>query len=114
MDDVIIRRVGNVPTVIETVVNPLTGEDIDQQYVCVTLVVQLTPNYPDTSPDVVLRNPRGLDDDLIASIHSQIKIKLADCLGQPVVFELIDVSILLCILEKTIDFLLLSYFDHLL
>lgn len=94
MDDVIIRRVGNVPTVIETVVNPLTGEDIDQQYVCVTLVVQLTPNYPDTSPDVVLRNPRGLDDDLIASIHSQIKIKLADCLGQPVVFELIDVSIL--------------------
>lgn len=92
MDDVVIKRVGDVPDIIETVVHPSTGDDTDQQFVCVTLEVKLTPEYPDTSPDVVLRNPRGLDDMLLASINSQIRNKLNDCLGQPVVFELIEVS----------------------
>ncbi|CAH0585550.1 unnamed protein product [Chrysodeixis includens] len=90
MDDVVIKRVGDVPDIIETVVHPSTGDDTDQQFVCVTLEVKLTPEYPDTSPDVVLRNPRGLDDALLATIHSQIRNKLNDCLGQPVVFELIE------------------------
>ncbi|CAH2048763.1 unnamed protein product, partial [Iphiclides podalirius] len=90
MDDVIIKKVDNVPTAIETIVHPSTGDDIDQQFVCVTLEVRLTSNYPDSSPEVILRNPRGLDDQLLASINSQIKNKLIDCLGQPVVFELIE------------------------
>ncbi|CAK1580504.1 unnamed protein product [Parnassius mnemosyne] len=90
MNDVIIEREGNKPTIIETVVHPLTGDDTDQQYVCVTLEVKLTPDYPDSSPEVTLRNPRGLDDQLLSMINSQIKEKLAECLGQPVVFELIE------------------------
>lgn len=91
LDDVTVKKVNNVPTAIETVVHPSTGEDIDQQFVCVTLEVRLTSNYPDSSPEVTLRNPRGLDDQLIASINSQIKDKLIDWLGLPVVFELIEV-----------------------
>lgn len=92
LDDVVIKRVGDVPTVIETVVHPSTGDDADQQFVCITLEVKLTPHYPDCSPEVALRNPRGLDDALVANIKSQIKEKLLECLGQPVVFELIEVS----------------------
>ncbi|CAG5045275.1 unnamed protein product [Parnassius apollo] len=91
MNDVTIKREGNKPTIIETIVHPLTGDDTDQQYVCVTLEVKLTPDYPDSSPEVTLRNPRGLDDQLLFTINSQIKEKLAECLGQPVVFELIEV-----------------------
>lgn len=90
MDDVVIKRIGEVPDVIETVVHPSTGDDIDQQFVCVTLEVKLTPEYPDSSPIVTLRNPRGLDDELLSNINSQIRGKLIDCLGQPVVFELIE------------------------
>ncbi|XP_063363986.1 E3 ubiquitin-protein ligase RNF25 [Cydia amplana] len=90
MDDVVIKRVDDVPHTIETVVHPSTGDDTDQQYVCVTLEVKLTPDYPDSSPEVTLRNPRGLDDVLLNTINSQIKEKLVDCLGQPVVFELIE------------------------
>ncbi|KAI5634610.1 RWD domain-containing protein [Phthorimaea operculella] len=90
MDDVVIKRVDDVPQFIETVVHPSTADDIDQQYVCVTLEVKLTPGYPDSSPEVTLRNPRGLDDGVLALIHSQIRQKLDDCLGQPVVFELIE------------------------
>lgn len=91
LDDVIIHRRNSIPTMIETVVHPSTGDDTDQQYVCVTLEVSLTPNYPDTSPTVKLRNPRGLDDSVLDRINAQIQDKLLDCLGQPVVFELIEV-----------------------
>ncbi|KAM3965096.1 E3 ubiquitin-protein ligase RNF25 [Aphomia sociella] len=90
MDDVVIKRVNDVPHIIETVVHPSTGDDVDQQFVCVTLEVKLTSEYPDSSPEVALRNPRGLDDELLATINSQIRDKLVDCLGQPVVFELIE------------------------
>ncbi|XP_072949452.1 E3 ubiquitin-protein ligase RNF25 [Epargyreus clarus] len=90
MDDVVVRRVDNVPKSLETVVHPSTGDDTEQQYVCVTLEVKLTPEYPDSSPVVILKNPRGLDDCVLASIHSQIFEKLSKSLGQPVLFELIE------------------------
>lgn len=95
MDDVIIKKVDGVPQIIETVVHPSTGDDPDQQYVCVTLQVTLTPDYPEKSPDVLLRSPRGLDDEILGIMNKQIKHKLEECIGQPVVFELIGVSILL-------------------
>ncbi|KAH9627938.1 hypothetical protein HF086_015382 [Spodoptera exigua] len=98
MDDVVIKRVGDVPQVIETVLHPSTGDDVEQQYVCVTLVVKLTPGYPDSIPEVTLRNPRGLDDDILANINVQIREKIADCLGSPVIFELIEVSLYLFII----------------
>lgn len=96
LNDVIVRRVNDVPHSIETVVHPSTGDNIDQRFVCITLEVKLTADYPDNSPEVTLRNPRGLDDNLLNIIHSQIKEKLRDCLGQPVVFELIEVRLCTC------------------
>ncbi|KAI8437018.1 hypothetical protein MSG28_010414, partial [Choristoneura fumiferana] len=103
MDDVVIKRVDDVPQSIETVVHPSTGDDTDQQYVCVTLEVKLTPGYPDNSPEVTLRNPRGLDDALLAAINSQIQEKLIDCLGQPVVFELLEQTCPVCRCALTCD-----------
>lgn len=93
MDDVKIKMVDGVPEIIETVVHPSTGDNTDQQFVCVTLEVKLTPGYPEKSPEVFLRNPRGLDDDILDEIKKQVKQKLEECLGQPVVFELIGVSL---------------------
>ncbi|XP_026327269.1 E3 ubiquitin-protein ligase RNF25 [Hyposmocoma kahamanoa] len=89
MDDVKIKMVDGVPEIIETIVHPSTGDNTDQQFVCVTLEVKLTPGYPEKSPEVFLRNPRGLDDDILDEIKKQVKQKLEECLGQPVVFELI-------------------------
>ncbi|XP_053609335.1 E3 ubiquitin-protein ligase RNF25 [Plodia interpunctella] len=90
LDDVVIKKVDGIPKIIETVVHPSTGDDVDQQYVCVTLEVKLTPKYPEDSPDVALRNPRGLDDETLATINSQITKRLKECAGQSIVFELIE------------------------
>lgn len=81
----------DMPEQIETVVLPTVGEDIDRQYVCVTLQVTFSEGYPDTRPAYQLRNPRGLDDQMISTIRIAIENKLTESIGCPVVFDLIDV-----------------------
>lgn len=70
---------------------PTVGEDIDQQYVCITLQVMPTMGYPDIQPNYRLRNPRGLDDNGIEKIRLSVEEKLKESLGSPVVFDLIDI-----------------------
>ncbi|XP_026472675.1 E3 ubiquitin-protein ligase RNF25-like [Ctenocephalides felis] len=93
MNDVTIQynKETNYPDMIETVVFPSTMEDAQQQYVCITLQVWITPSYPDCAPVIKLKNPRGLDDNMINRIQKEVDKKMNQCLGQPVVFELIDV-----------------------
>lgn len=77
---------------IETLVFPSTGEDSQSQYVCVRLVVNLHPGYPDVSPTVSLKNPRGLHEDTVHLIQTEAEAKCRDFIGQPVMFELIEVA----------------------
>lgn len=79
------------PELIETIVLPTVGEEIDSQYVCITLQVMPTIDYPDVKPHYQLRNPRGLDDNGIESIRKAVEQKLDDSIGSPMVFDLIDV-----------------------
>ncbi|XP_016984594.1 E3 ubiquitin-protein ligase RNF25 [Drosophila rhopaloa] len=92
MDDVHIKRTpsGEVEQ-IETTVLPLTGDEEEQQYVCVTLQVQPTPGYPEESPIFKLLRPRGLDDARLEAIRSACNAKIKESLGFPVVFDLIEV-----------------------
>ncbi|XP_076236194.1 E3 ubiquitin-protein ligase RNF25 [Calliopsis andreniformis] len=78
------------PECIETVLFPSTGEDSQSQYVCVTLIVQLPVGYPDISPIISLRNPRGLDEETVKLMQSDAEAKCKDFIGQPVMFELIE------------------------
>lgn len=70
---------------------PTVGEEIDSQYVCITLQVMPTVDYPDVKPNYQLRNPRGLDDNGIETIRAAVEQKLSDSIGSPMVFDLIDV-----------------------
>lgn len=75
---------------IETVVLPTVGDEIDSQYVCITLQVMFTKGYPEVGPNYQLRNPRGLDDYGIEKIRRAIETKLVESIGSPVVFDLIE------------------------
>jgi len=87
-------------TTVETNVLPSTAADEEQQFVTVTLTVDLPTGYPDVSPVVRLRNPRGLDDDLLVKIMTEAKVKCEEFIGQPVIYELIEVRFL-CVKNKT-------------
>jgi len=80
------------PEYIETILFPSTGEDSQSQYVCVTLVVRLPSGYPDISPIINLRNPRGLDESTVKLMQSDAEAKCKNFIGQPVMFELIEVK----------------------
>ncbi|XP_065349036.1 E3 ubiquitin-protein ligase RNF25 [Cloeon dipterum] len=89
MDEVKVSQSEESITV-ETVLFPSTAADEEQQYVTVTLAVDLPAGYPDQSPIVRLKKPRGLDDDLLSKILTEAKAKCHDYLGQPVIYELIE------------------------
>ncbi|XP_055596790.1 E3 ubiquitin-protein ligase RNF25 isoform X2 [Uranotaenia lowii] len=92
MEDVTIHRNDSgIPSLIETTVFPTVGEEVDSQYVCITLQVQPVNGYPDVKPIIKLKNPRGLDDHCINTIEAAVRQKLDESLGQPVVFDLIDI-----------------------
>lgn len=61
------------------------------QYVCAKLFAKLPPGYPDVSPTVILRNPRGLHEDHVRQIELEAEAKCEECVGQPIMFELIQV-----------------------
>lgn len=79
------------PQLFRTTIFPSTAHDTNKQYVCVTLEVELPSDYPDHEPVVRLRNPRGLDDSTLDGLSDAIKEKCSEYLGQPVIFELIEV-----------------------
>ncbi|XP_031835225.2 E3 ubiquitin-protein ligase RNF25 [Nomia melanderi] len=78
------------PECIETVLFPSTGEDSQSQYVCVILIVQLPVGYPDVSPIISLKNPRGLDEETVKLMQADAEAKCKNFIGQPVMFELIE------------------------
>lgn len=80
------------PEQLKTVVFPSTAHDTNKQYVCVTLEVSLPLDYPECEPIVRLKNPRGLDDSTLDHILAALKDKCTEYLGQPVIFELIEVG----------------------
>ncbi|KAG0720983.1 E3 ubiquitin-protein ligase RNF25 [Chionoecetes opilio] len=80
-----------VPAGVEVVVVPATAQNVKEQHVRVTLVISLSPDYPDVSPTITLRNPRGVDDDVLQKIHQESKQRCEEYLGCPVIYELIEV-----------------------
>lgn len=79
------------PKLIKSTIFPSTANEVNKQYVCATLEVRLPEEYPDCEPIVQLRNPRGLDDSTVNDLYKSIKEKCTEYLGQPVIYELIEV-----------------------
>lgn len=91
MDDVSINfNEKGVPDLIKSTIFPSTADDAEKQYVCVTLEISLPDKYPDCEPKVQLKNPRGLDDSCISNLQRELKNKCLEYLGQPVIYELIE------------------------
>lgn len=71
-------------------IDPKTASDDEKKFVSVTLEIEIPKEYPDASPIVNFRNPRGLSDDLLDRLQELLASKCQDLLGCLVLFELID------------------------
>ncbi|KAL4223522.1 NF-kappaB binding [Mactra antiquata] len=72
--------------------HPATGDDIEQRFVCMTLVLSLTTKYPDELPDITIRNPRGIAEEEIASLREDMQVLCEERRGSPMLYELIELA----------------------
>uniref|UniRef100_A0A8C2WKI0 Ring finger protein 25 n=1 Tax=Cyclopterus lumpus TaxID=8103 RepID=A0A8C2WKI0_CYCLU len=76
---------------VSLVLYPSTAEDSVSQFVRLTLTLTLDQQYPSSSPDISIHNPRGLSDDKISSVQRCLQLEAQSCLGSPVLYQLIEV-----------------------
>ncbi|NWU95035.1 RNF25 ligase, partial [Upupa epops] len=69
---------------------PATAQDQDSQYVRFTLVLSVPPQYPNKTPEISIRNPRGLSDEQIQKISQTLRGVAEARLGSEVLYELIE------------------------
>uniref|UniRef100_A0A8C2WHD2 E3 ubiquitin-protein ligase RNF25 n=1 Tax=Cyclopterus lumpus TaxID=8103 RepID=A0A8C2WHD2_CYCLU len=75
---------------VSLVLYPSTAEDSVSQFVRLTLTLTLDQQYPSSSPDISIHNPRGLSDDKISSVQRCLQLEAQSCLGSPVLYQLIE------------------------
>ncbi|KAF7269430.1 hypothetical protein GWI33_017534 [Rhynchophorus ferrugineus] len=91
MDDIsIIYNDQGCAELVKSTIFPSTANEVEKQYVCVTLEVQLPENYPDCKPLIKLKSPRGLDDSTVDHLYREIDKKCEEYIGQAVIYELIE------------------------
>lgn len=76
--------------VLRIMLHPTTGDDLETQYVRLTLQLSLPPLYPGEPPEISVTNPRGLCDDQIESIISTLRATATQSMGCPVLYALIE------------------------
>ncbi|XP_022085853.1 protein SPT2 homolog [Acanthaster planci] len=81
-----------VPDELSIVLHPATAGNVDQQYVCLTLNLQLPEQYPQRLPEITVRNPRGVSDEHIASLGAKLNQIAAERQGGAMLYELIEVA----------------------
>ncbi|XP_006818085.1 uncharacterized protein LOC102804335 [Saccoglossus kowalevskii] len=72
--------------------HPATAEDIDTQYVRITLVLKLSENYPQTVPEILIQNSRGLSDEQLTSLHAKLYHLAEERQGCAMLYELIELA----------------------
>ncbi|NWI86662.1 RNF25 ligase, partial [Pitta sordida] len=78
------------PWEISITLYPATAQDQDSQYVRFTLVLSVPPQYPNKTPEISVRNPRGLSDEQIQKISQTLRSIAEAQLGTEVLYELIE------------------------
>ncbi|RUS72055.1 hypothetical protein EGW08_020184, partial [Elysia chlorotica] len=86
------RKADGTLDTIELVLHPSTGDELDKQFVCMTVVFTPTPKYPDEIPAIDIKNPRGLGEEEVASLVEDMISKAHECVGEVMLFTLIEMA----------------------
>ncbi|XP_018017711.1 E3 ubiquitin-protein ligase RNF25 [Hyalella azteca] len=91
MEDVTVHRSddGHI-TGVEICVVPATAQQVSQQHVRCTLEATFPPRYPAVQPKVIIRNPRGIDENVLLKVEREMMAKCQELEGSPVIYELVE------------------------
>ncbi|XP_022673292.1 E3 ubiquitin-protein ligase RNF25-like isoform X3 [Varroa destructor] len=71
---------------------PATGEDTSAQWVCMELWFYIPVGYPDTLPEITIKNPRGLSDQRLQQIEKDLQDNAQSNKGMMMLYHLIEVA----------------------
>lgn len=91
-DTVEVIKDGDTVRELNVGLTPLTASEQDKQYVSLTLVITITPEYPCKPPGLSVRNPRGLDETAVATLLDAMNARCEEYMDCPVFFELIELG----------------------
>ncbi|XP_033627869.1 zinc finger CCCH domain-containing protein 13-like [Asterias rubens] len=74
------------------VLHPATADNVEEQYVCLTLDMKLPEQYPDALPEITIRNSRGISDEHLMSLDAKLKQLAEERQGGAMLYELIEVA----------------------
>uniref|UniRef100_A0A2R5LLG1 E3 ubiquitin-protein ligase RNF25 n=1 Tax=Ornithodoros turicata TaxID=34597 RepID=A0A2R5LLG1_9ACAR len=86
------RSESNQLTSVKVSLHPATADNADEQYVRLDLVFNVPARYPETLPDIAIRNPRGLSDEKIEKIRTELQETAESNVGCPMLYQLIEVA----------------------
>ncbi|XP_030847572.1 scaffold attachment factor B2 isoform X1 [Strongylocentrotus purpuratus] len=72
--------------------HPATAGNKDAQYVCLTLIIIVTSEYPDVPASFQFRNPRGLSEDELERISKDLKKLAEEKIGCEMMYDLIQAA----------------------
>ncbi|XP_060882546.1 E3 ubiquitin-protein ligase RNF25 [Labrus mixtus] len=90
LDELVVDRREDGSWEVSLVLYPSTAQDSVSQFVRLTLTLTLDQQYPSSSPDISIHNPRGLSDDKLSSVQKCLQLEAQSCLGSPVLYQLIE------------------------
>ncbi|XP_059204255.1 E3 ubiquitin-protein ligase RNF25 isoform X2 [Centropristis striata] len=90
LDELLVERKEDGCWEVSLVLYPSTAQDSVSQFVRLTLTLTLDQQYPLSSPDISIHNPRGLSDDKISSVQRCLQLEAQSCLGSAVLYQLIE------------------------
>ncbi|XP_037112329.1 E3 ubiquitin-protein ligase RNF25 isoform X1 [Syngnathus acus] len=92
LDDLCVTRTQDRHWEVSLVLYPSTAEDSGSQFVRLCLKLTLDDQYPCSSPDISIHNPRGLSDDKLSSLQQSLELEAESCVGSPILYQLIEVA----------------------
>ncbi|XP_069134323.1 E3 ubiquitin-protein ligase RNF25-like [Argopecten irradians] len=80
------------PCSISLQLHPATGEDVHKKFVCMTLILNLPVRYPNELPEIVIRNPRGIGEEELESLHEAINELAGERQGGHMLYDIIELA----------------------
>ncbi|XP_033748364.1 uncharacterized protein DDB_G0287625-like [Pecten maximus] len=80
------------PSSISLQLHPSTGEDVNKKFVCMTLVLNLPGSYPMELPEIIIRNPRGIGEEELESLHEAINQLAEERRGGHMLYDIIELA----------------------
>ena len=93
LDDIKVEKdERDFPVSIQLQLHPATGDELDKRYVCMTLTLRISKQYPYEVPEIIITKPLGIADEEVQSLLQELEMLAEDRVGEEMLYEIIELA----------------------